>query len=45
MTAVYRVDVSGPQSFLMIIARSPFRARMCAKRAGFTVIAVSKAQD
>jgi hypothetical protein len=43
-TSVYRVDVTADIGFLCIIATSVYRAKLCAKRAGYVVTGVAQVQ-
>ena len=43
-TAVYRVEVTAEIGFLCLISTSAYRAKLCAKRAGYVVINATQIQ-
>ena len=43
-TAVYRVEVTAEIGFFCIISTSAYRAKLCAKRAGYVAISATQIQ-
>jgi hypothetical protein len=43
-TAIYRVEVTADIGFLCLISTSVYRAKLCAKRAGYVVTGVTQIQ-
>jgi hypothetical protein len=43
-TAVYRVEVTAEIGFFCVISTSAYRAKLCAKRAGYVVISATQIQ-